>query len=89
VHKSPPFYYFIFTLFLIIAKTDKVCVKFSFLTENLTLLRYDSDRKTERVMKNEPCEKDDGTGYPVGCRNCHAMLRRLAWRGGDGAKQGH
>jgi hypothetical protein len=76
-------------LIFIIAKPDKVYVKFPFLTGNLTLLRYDSDRKTERVMKNEPCEKDDGTGYPVGCRNCHAMLRRLAWRGGDGAKQGH
>ena len=38
-------------LFLIIAKTDKICVKFSFLTGNLTLLRYDKGRKTERVMK--------------------------------------
>ncbi len=38
-------------LFLIIAKTDKICVKFSFLTGNLTLLRYDVGRKNEGVMK--------------------------------------
>ena len=31
----------------IIAKTDKVCIKFSFLTETLTLLYYDGGRKQE------------------------------------------
>ena len=36
--------------FVIIAKTDKVCVKFSFLTGTLTLPRYDGGRKTERVI---------------------------------------
>ena len=30
---------------------DKVCVKFSFLTETLTLPRYDGNRTSERVMK--------------------------------------
>ena len=39
-----------FTLFLIIAKTNKVCVKFSFLTGTLTPLRYDRGRKSERVI---------------------------------------
>ena len=38
-------------LFLIIANPDKVCVKFSFLTVTLTLLCYDSGRKSERVME--------------------------------------
>ena len=38
-------------LLLIIAKLDKVCVKFSFLTVTLTLLRYDSGRKSERVIE--------------------------------------
>ena len=38
-------------MFLIIAKTDKVCVKFSFLTGILTLSRYDDGRKNERVME--------------------------------------
>lgn len=33
-----------------IAEPDKVCVKFSFLTETLIFLRYDGDRKSERVM---------------------------------------
>ena len=35
----------------IIAKPDKVYVKFPFLTGNLTLLRYDVGRKNEGVMK--------------------------------------
>ena len=39
-----------FTLFLIIAKTDKVCVKFFFLTGALTPLRYDRGRKSEGVI---------------------------------------
>ena len=38
-------------MLFIIAKIDKVCVKFSFLTETLTLPRYDGDTKSERVMK--------------------------------------
>ena len=37
--------------FLIIAKIDKVCVNFSFLTGTLTLSRYDGGRKNERVME--------------------------------------
>ena len=53
MHESPPFYFVVFVLLFIIAKIDKVCVKFSFLTETLTLLRYDGGRKSERVMKNE------------------------------------
>ena len=39
-----------FTLFLIIAKTDKVCVKFFFLTGTLTPLCYDDGRKSEGVI---------------------------------------
>ncbi len=35
----------------IIVNTDKVCVKFSFLTGSLTSPRYDDDRKNERVME--------------------------------------
>ena len=38
-------------LFLIIAKPDKFCIKFPFLTVTLTLLRYDSGRKSERVIE--------------------------------------
>ena len=38
-------------LFLIIAKADKVCVKFLFLTGILTLLCYDDGRKHEGVME--------------------------------------
>lgn len=38
-------------MIFIIAKPDKVYVKFPFLTGNLTLLRYDVDRKNEGVMK--------------------------------------
>jgi len=66
-------------LFLIIAKTDKVCVKFSFLTENLTLLRYDSDRKTERVMKMSHAKKT--TVQVTLLAAAIAMLCFGAWRG--------
>ena len=38
-------------LFLIIAKPDKFCIKFPFLTVTLTLLCYDSGRKSERVIE--------------------------------------
>ena len=38
-------------MIFIIAKPDKVYVKFPFLTGNLTLLRYDVGRKNEGVMK--------------------------------------
>jgi hypothetical protein len=47
---------FIVVALMFIAKIDKVCVKFSFLTETLTLPRYDEGRKSERVMKNELVE---------------------------------
>jgi len=43
-------HFFMFTLFLIIAKTDKVCVKFFFLTGTLTPLCYDDGRKSEGVI---------------------------------------
>ena len=35
----------------IIAEPDKICVKFLFLTEILTRLRYDRPQKQERVIK--------------------------------------
>ena len=73
----------------IIAKIDKVCVKFSFLTETLTLPRYDGDTKSERVMKNELREKGCGADRAADGRNRHAVLWCLAGRGGDGAKQSH
>ena len=71
----------------IIAKTDKVCIKFSFLTETLTLPRYDGGRKSERVMKNELREKGCGADRAADGRSRHAVLRRLAGRGGDSAEQ--
>ena len=71
----------------IIAKTDKVCIKFSFLTETLTLPRYDGGRKSERVMKNELREKGCGANRAADGRSRHAVLRYLAGRGGDSAEQ--
>ena len=71
----------------IIAKTDKVCIKFSFLTETLTLPRYDGGRKSERVMKNELREKGCGVNRAADGRSRHAVLRCLAGRGGDSAEQ--
>lgn len=71
----------------IIAKTDKVCIKFSFLTETLTLPRYDGSRKSERVMKNELREKGCGANRAADGRSRHAVLRCLAGRGGDSAEQ--
>ena len=66
---------------------DKVCVKFSFLTETLTLLRYDEGRKSERVMQNELRKKGRGADRAADNRNYHAVFRCLAGRGGDGAEQ--
>ena len=71
----------------IIAKTDKVCIKFSFLTETLTLPRYDGGRKSERVMKNELREKGCGANRAADGRSRHAVLRCLAGLGGDSAEQ--
>ena len=71
----------------IIAKTYKVCIKFSFLTETLTLPRYDGGRKSERVMKNELREKGCGANRAADGRSRHAVLRCLAGRGGDSAEQ--
>ena len=64
----------------IIAKTNKICVKFSFLTENLTLLRYDSDRKPERVMKKMSHAKKT-TVQIILLAAAIAMLCFGAWRG--------
>jgi hypothetical protein len=57
VHESPPFYFFVSVLLSIIAKTDKVCVKFSFLTGTLSFLCYDDGRKSERVRKMSHVKK--------------------------------
>ena len=78
---------FSLTVAFIIAKIDKVCVKFSFLTETLTLLRYDEGRKSERVMQNELRKKGRGADRAADNRNYHAVFRCLAGRGGDGAEQ--
>ena len=50
MHESPPFYFFVSVLLSIIAKTNKVCVKFSFLTGTLSFLCYDDGRKSEGVI---------------------------------------
>ena len=50
MHESPPFYFFVSVLLSIIAKTNKVCVKFSFLTGILSFLCYDDGRKSEGVI---------------------------------------
>ena len=82
-----PFLFLRFCVVFIISKIDKVCVKFSFLTETLTLPRYDGDRKSERMMKNELREKGCGADRAADGRSRHAVLRRLAGRGGDGTEQ--
>ena len=66
-------------LFLIIANPDKVCVKFSFLTVTLTLLCYDSGRKSERVMELSHVKKSAAQALllVVGI----AMLCFGVWRG--------
>lgn len=33
------------------------------------------------------CKKGCDAGRVAGCGNRHAVLRRVAWRGGDGAEQ--
>ena len=38
-------------------------------------------------MKNELREKGRGAGRAADGRRCHAVLRRLAGRGGDGTEQ--
>ena len=77
------------TEFILVAlkQKAKVCVKFSFLTETLTLPRYDGGRKSERVMKNELREKGRGADRAADGRSRHAVLRCLAGRGGDSAEQ--
>ena len=66
-------------LILYIAKLDKVCVKFSFLTVTLTLLRYDGGRKSERVMELSHVKKSavQAALLVVGI----AMLCFGVWRG--------
>ena len=79
MHESPPFYFFVSVLLFIIAKTDKVCVKFSFLTGTLSFLCYDDGRKSERVI-NLSCVKKAAAQamlLVVGI----AMLCFGAWRG--------
>lgn len=68
-----------FCVAFIIAKTDKVCVKFSFLTVTLTLLRYDGGRKSERVMELSHVKKSavQAALLVVGI----AMLCFGVWRG--------
>jgi hypothetical protein len=76
---SPPFYFFIFMLFLIIAKTNKVCVNFSFLTENLTSPRYYSVRKSEGVTKLSHVKKKAAQALLLAAGI--AMLCFGVWRG--------
>ena len=66
-------------MIFIIAKPDKVYVKFPFLTGNLTLLRYDKGRKTERVMKLSHRKK--AAAQAVLLIGGIAMLCFGAWRG--------
>jgi predicted permease len=71
--------FFVFLLFLIIAEANKVCVKFSFLTETLTPLRYDGVRKPERVMKLSHVKK--AAAQTVLLLAGIAMLCFGVWRG--------
>ena len=64
---------------MIIAKIDKVCVKFSFLTETLTLPRYDGGTKSERVMKMS-CGKKAAAQIALLITGI-AMLCFGVWRG--------
>ena len=66
-------------LFLIIAKTNKVCVKFSFLTGTLTSPRYDGGRKNERVMELSHVKK--AVAQAVLLIAGIAMLCFGVWRG--------
>lgn len=68
-----------FSLFLIIAKTDKVYVKFSFLTRTLTLPRYDDGRKNEGVMELSHVKKS--TAQAVLLIVGVVMLCFGVWRG--------
>ena len=65
----------------------RYCLKFSFLTETLTLPCYDGGTKSERVMKIELREKGSGADRAADGRSRHAVLRCLAGRGGDSAEQ--
>ena len=68
-----------FCVAFIIAKTDKVCVKFSFLTETLTPLRYDRGRKSERVRKMSHVKK--AAAQVILLAAGAAMLCFGVWRG--------
>ena len=66
-------------LLSIIAKTNKVCVKFSFLTGTLNPLRYDRGRKSEGVINLSHVKKAAAQAMllVVGI----AMLCFGVWRG--------
>ena len=63
----------------IIAKTDKVCVKFFFLTGTLTPLRYDRGRKSERVINLSHVKK--AAAQVILLAAGAAMLCFGVWRG--------
>ena len=65
----------------------RYCLKFSFLTETLTLPCYDGGTKSERVIKNELWEKGRGADRAADNRSRHAVLWCLAGRGGDSTEQ--
>ena len=68
-----------FTLFLIIAKTDKVCVKFFFLTGTLSFLCYDDGRKSEGVINLSHVKK--AAAQVILLAAGAAMLCFGVWRG--------
>ena len=68
-----------FYVAFIIAKIDKVCVKFSFLTEILTSPCYDGHSNSERIMKMTHAKK--AAAQVVLLIAGAAMLCFGAWRG--------
>ncbi len=71
----------------IIPHRNKILVKFPFLTRILCPLRYNESAKG-RGDRIDSIEKNAFSGCTAYLRNCDAVLRSLARRGGYRAKQG-
>ena len=71
----------------IIPHGDKFFVKFSFLTRILYPLCYNESTKG-RGDRIGSFEKSRISGCTAYLRSCDAVLRSMAWRGGDRVKQG-
>ena len=71
----------------IIPHENKIFVKFSFLTGILYPLCYNENTKG-RGDRIDSIEKSRISGCTAYLRSCDALLRSMAWRGGDRVKQG-